>query len=332
MNVDTASRAEVGSVRRADVPVARPSRDDQLDILACVLALAQRKYTVFSCAAVAGIVGLLIAWLHGPRFVSEALIAPVEREQGGFQVPTLGALSGLRLPTLLAGAQHNSVDQIELVLTSREFGETLVERYALLPALVRMRSPREYRKWYDEEANVWREGFAPPRRLEMGEYLREEVLEAEIRENNTIHIAVVTPDSTFSDSLMSYYLVYLNEYIRKTVQEEARQNVEYLYERLDGVSDPLVREKLQEMIASEVEREMLVARGAFNVVESGYRKTRWAELITYPIGFAMLATMLSVSMVLLGLGIKQITRSERDRHMLHAIRLALQGRTDSEDR
>jgi hypothetical protein len=74
---------------------------------------------------------------------------------------------------------------------------------------------------------------------------------------------VNSKDSTFADTTSIKCLQYLNIYIKDMVLREARENVSYLDKQLEIVADPLLREKLQGLIANEMEKEMLVSKEAF---------------------------------------------------------------------
>ncbi|MFP4165442.1 MAG: hypothetical protein ACLFQB_10095 [Chitinispirillaceae bacterium] len=70
------------------------------------------------------------------------------------------------------------------------------------------------------------------------------------------------------------------------MKTDAKDNVDYLEGQLITVSDPLLREKLQGMIASEMEKMMLVSKEAFKVVDPPFCFKQFREKKLYPLVFA----------------------------------------------
>jgi hypothetical protein len=81
------------------------------------------------------------------------------------------------------------------------------------------------------------------------------------------------------------YIEYLNEYIKSNVQSNARENVSYLEKQLVSISDPLLREKIQGLIANEIEKEMVVSKEAFKIVDPVYLSKTFKEKKLYPLIF-----------------------------------------------
>ena len=96
---------------------------------------------------------------------------------------------------------------------------------------------------------------------------------------------VKSRDSTFSINLANNYIEYLNEYIKSSVQADAHENVSYLEKQLVAISDPLLREKIQGLIANEIEKEMVVSKEAFRIADPVYLSKTFKEKKLYPIVF-----------------------------------------------
>jgi hypothetical protein len=84
---------------------------------------------------------------------------------------------------------------------------------------------------------------------------------------------------------MAHYLDFLDLYIRTNVQTEANENVAYLNTRLDSIADPLLREKVLGIIATEFEKAMVMSKKAFKVLDSPYRTYEFKQRKLFPMVF-----------------------------------------------
>jgi len=96
-------------------------------------------------------------------------------------------------------------------------------------------------------------------------------------------LSIQSKDSMFTSTLATVYLDYLNEYIRTKVQTEAKENVEYLDTQLVSIADPLLRTKILGLLASEIEKKMVVSREAFKVADPLYLHKNFKEKKLFPI-------------------------------------------------
>ena len=98
-------------------------------------------------------------------------------------------------------------------------------------------------------------------------------------------LRIQSKDSTFSRILATAYIDYLNEFIKTNTQAEARENVMYLDSQLVRIIDPLLREKIQGLIANEIEKEMVVSKEAFKVIDPVFRYSTFKEKKMYPLAY-----------------------------------------------
>ncbi|MBN2035447.1 MAG: hypothetical protein JW768_01775, partial [Chitinispirillaceae bacterium] len=235
-------------------PLGATSNPDEINLLEYIYALVKHKWLIIGITLLGLIGGYIAALVKGPTWVAEAVIAPRETEsQKSPSFAGLGALGGIVASQLNLGG-NASLENIDLILDSREFGAKLIDHYSLLPAIYKQQWPKAYKKYRDTTAKSWKPEFIPPKPLEMGAFIKSNYLKKTLNKNNTLTMEIKSPDSAFSLHLGNHYVEFLNDYIKSSVQTEARENVAYLEKQLVAISDPLLREKIQSLIANEIEK------------------------------------------------------------------------------
>lgn len=296
------------------------SDPDEINILEYIYVLVKNKWWIIGFALLGLVTGYLLAIVKGPSFKAEAVIAAKENENKS--TPNLsgfGAFGGLVASQLNIGG-NPGLDKIDLILGSRKFNAELVEKYELIPQVIQNLYPKVYKTWYDTVKNDWKEGFVKPNLLAIGAAVSSKILKREINSNKTMTIMVSSKDSTFADTLLAKSLQYLNIYIKDMVQREARENVSYLNKQLEIVVDPLLREKLQGLIANEMEKEMLVSKEAFKVVDPPIRTIEFRIKKLLPIVFFMASSFIAILVTILCYSISNGVKLPQDKYYLKMIK------------
>jgi hypothetical protein len=293
---------------------------DEINLLEYMYALIHRKGWIMGMAVAGLIVGYGVAVIKGPSYVAEAVIAPKESEsQKNTSVAGLGALGGLMAAQMnLAG--NASLDKIDLILESRQFNAGLIERYNLLPEIYRYKWPEKYKKYWDPAENNWRKEFIYPQPLNMGGFIKSMFLKTTVEKNKIISLKISSKDSMFTWHLATGYVNYLDEYIKTDVQTDAKENVLYLEKQLFAVADPLLREKIQGLIANEIEKEMVVSKKAFKIVDPVYLYKSNKEKRIYPFLFCFGLFFLTCLIVVCVHAVSSSEKSEDDREYLEKIK------------
>ena len=133
-------------------------------------------------------------------------------------------------------------------------------------------------------------------------------------------LQIKSHDSTFSLHLGNNYLEFLNNYIKSNVQSEARENVSYLEKQLIAISDPLLREKIQGLIANEIEKEMVVSKEAFKIVDPVYLSKTFKEKKLYPLIFGAGFFFMTVILVIFAHAFFLTDKSGEDRQLMEKIK------------
>lgn len=292
---------------------------DEINLLEYFYVLLKHKYWIIFSAILGFPLGFFIAQIIGPTWVSEAVIAPIESEKQN--VPNLSGLGtfGLMASQLNFGG-NPGLDKIEVVLDSKSFNSEVIDKYGLLPLLYKNHKPREFKEFFDNEKKVWKNEFVRPNLLGVGSILRKEYLKKEIKENKTMTLRFSARDSLFVDTLMSSYLEYLNNYIQVKVQNDAKANVSYLENQLITISDPLLREKIQTMLATELEKAMLVSKEAFKIIDPKYTYRQFKIKILFPIIFSFSLFTIVILFFIFGHAVISKSRSQEDQYWLSRIK------------
>jgi hypothetical protein len=265
-----------------------PRNPDEINLLEYLYVLVKHKKLIIGVTLAGLVLGFIAALIMGPTWVAEAVIAPKETETpNASSLTELGALGGLVASQLNLGG-NASLDKIDLILESRDFGAKLIDKYSFLPVIYRYQWPRLFRKYWDPSQNKWKPTFDQPKPLDMGSYIKTKYLKkVKDTKMNTLVVKIQSKDSAFTINLATMYVDYLNDYIKADIQNDARENVAYLDTQLVKVMDPLLREKILGLIANEIEKEMVVSKEAFKVVDPVYLVKNSKAKKLYPLIFGL---------------------------------------------
>ncbi|MCU0609759.1 MAG: Wzz/FepE/Etk N-terminal domain-containing protein [Chitinispirillaceae bacterium] len=297
-----------------------PGDPDEINLLEYLYAIVRRKNLIVVLTMLGFVSGFFYAKVKGPTYIAEAIIAAKENDaQKTPSFSGLGAFGGLVASQLDLGG-NTSLDRIEVILDSRKFNAEMIEKNDLLPFIYKYTVPKVYAAMYDTTTREWKPAFKRPRMLKIGGSIKSSYLKHEIvPKTKNMSIRVESKDSTFSDTLLAYYLNYLNLYIRTSVQGDAQENVRFLQNRLDSISDPLLREKIQTFIANEMEKEMLVSNSAFKIVDPPYSYRRFKEKKLYPLVFGFGIFFSTIIFIIFLQAIASGKRTDEDERILGRI-------------
>jgi hypothetical protein len=292
---------------------------DEINLLEYVYVLVHNKWWIIGATVLGMVIGLVAAYVKGPTYMSQIVIAPKETDsQKNASFAGLGALGGL-VASQLSLAGNASLDKIDMVLTTKKFNAEMIEADNLLPAIYKAAWPKAYKKFYDGIGKRWRPEFKQPKLADVGALISGKYLKKITNKNNTMAISVSTRDSTLSHVLMISYTEYLNKYLKETIQENAQSNVAYLDSQLIRISDPLLREKVQGLIASELEKAMVVSKEAFQVVDNQYEHRIFKELKLFPLGIGAALFIIATAIVIFGHAFKASSKSAEDLDIIKRI-------------
>lgn len=263
---------------------------DEINLLEYVYAIIRNKWIILLITLAGLGTGYYLAIKKGPVYIADAVIAPREVEN-----QSTPSLSGLGIFGGMVASQLNisgnaSLEKINLILDSRSFHAEIVEKKLLLPLL--------FSKSWDTVSNTWQEQFKPPEPIVAGG-MAKTLLKTEMQKNGTLLLKITTKDSLNSYKILSAYLEYLDQFIRTGIQKDAKENRDYLEQQMISIIDPLIRTKLQELIAKEVEKMMVVSKEAFRILDNplvvkSYKEKRLFPLIGGGAAFFMITFLVII--------------------------------------
>jgi uncharacterized protein involved in exopolysaccharide biosynthesis len=237
-------------------PAAPYDADDEINLLDLFMVLVRRKWLIISIVFLTSVAAVAVSLLMKNIYRSETTIIPREEEKTPSSVLTsaLGGLGSMVAGELgLGGA--GSLEKLEVVFRSRRLAQRAIEKYALMPVLF----PDEW----DESTKKWKTkkwfGLAdmnPPTVQDAMIKISEDWL-------------AVTSDSTkgtlkasfdhrgpeTARKIVDYFLIEMSEMMREVVLRDAAENIRFLTEQLDKTTDPLLRIKVCESLAREIEKD-----------------------------------------------------------------------------
>jgi uncharacterized protein involved in exopolysaccharide biosynthesis len=273
---------------------------DEINILELLYVFIKHKTLIIILCGIGFVGGFIAARFKAPTFIAEAVVTAKESERQSANLGALGAFGSLAGQLNLAG--NPGLDKIQLYLNSREFNAQVIDKYDLTNEIYAKAMPKLYRKYYDTTTGVWNEiegEFRLRRPKELTNVFNKEFFKQSVTKEGTLILEVKSSDSLFSYKVLDRFLEHLDYYIRTDIQTEAKENVSYLEKQLFTIPDPLLREKLQEKIAAEIEKAMVVSKEAFKVLDRPFcYKQRSREKILYPVaGFFVMFFISSVVLI-----------------------------------
>ena len=246
---DDIQRAEAkNSPQSPQVYPDAPYDEDEINLLDLFMVLVRRKWLIIGLVALTGVAALIISLLMTNIYRSEATIAARETEQSAGKSITgaLGGLGGLVASEIGLGGGSDA-DKIEVLLKSRRLAELVVEKHNLLPILFDTKWDSRKKTWIETPAPTIQDAY----KMIKGDLLKV----SRDRKTDVITASIEHKDPQFAKSMMQYYLTELSEGLRAKVLKDAQENMRFLTEQLDRTTDPLLREKIYNMLAKEIEKD-----------------------------------------------------------------------------
>lgn len=238
-------------------------QEDVIDLVHVLLLLWRSRYLISALTLAATAVGVVIAMTSPSIYHAQATIALKESKPGGDAsrlLSSFGGMGGIFASQL--GFGSTNLDKIEILLKGHELAESVIITNNLLPILFHKKWNLSDSSWHTKDTSripSVRDGI---------EHLKKNILEVSVdAKKNVLKVGVYFHDPQLAKRLVEYYLNALNEKIRSDVRVDAENNRRYLEQQISHTTDPILREKIQNMIAFEIEKNMLVSLQSFEIVD-----------------------------------------------------------------
>lgn len=240
------------------------ARGDEIEIGQIILILWKYKVWIVACTVAATLAGVVYSLFLPPVYYSQALITLKESDKGNDgsrMLAQLGGFGGVVASHLgLGGA---SLEKIEILLKGHDLAQNVITNHNLLPALFPGAWSAKDSAWKTKDPHgipTTRQGI---------NFLKGKVLAVSLdAKKNIIRVGANAHDSLLAKRVVDLYLIELNNKIRSDVMKDAEAKRTYLESQMGSTGDPILVQKIQAMIAYEIEKQMLVSNQAFETLES----------------------------------------------------------------
>lgn len=238
--------------------------DEEIHLLDYFIILLKHKRMIISMVLVTGIVAVIISFMMTKIYLSESTITPIEQERSPLSgaVSALGGLGAMFASQVGIGST-GSLEKFEVVLKSRELTNQVIQKHDLMPIIF-------YEIW-DEKAGRWKKEKPPTLEDAYRVVVKENMLKTKPeKKNNVLRLSFEYPNAITAQTILSYYIEGLSEFLRQTALEAAKAQKEHLTQQMMNTSDPILKAKLAELTAQQVEKEVLAKVQkyySFNVID-----------------------------------------------------------------
>jgi len=224
--------------------------EDEINLLDYLIVLLKHKRLIAGIVAGAAILALVVSLLMTKIYRSEATITArqEEKSEGGSALAALRGVAGIAGDIVGFGGGGGDVDKIEALLKSRDLVRRVVEKNSLLPRLFDDDWDAKKKEWKDNPAPTIQDAYKLLVTKGMLTVSRD-------RKTNIITIKIDDRDPQFAKEMVDYYLTELSESLREETLKDAQDNKRFLQSELDKTSDALLREKISNLLAKEIEKE-----------------------------------------------------------------------------
>jgi uncharacterized protein involved in exopolysaccharide biosynthesis len=248
--------------------------EDEINLLDLFIVLLKHKVMIFSVVVLAGIAAVVISLRMPNVYRSEATIAPTTQEKAGGGLAALGGFGAMIASEVGIGGT-GSLDQFDVVLTSRDLTNTIIREHNLLPII--------FDKSWDAKTGNWKVGEPSSLQKASAAILgmfsttpgeKKDVSKSPTlqdaytamkgmmkitpdKKRNVLNISVEHKDPRMAQTILNYYIVGLSEFLRRQTLEDAAAQQVHLSQQLAKTTDPLLKNRLYELIAKQIEKETL---------------------------------------------------------------------------
>ncbi|MEO6096568.1 MAG: Wzz/FepE/Etk N-terminal domain-containing protein [Fibrobacteria bacterium] len=220
-----------------------------------------RKWWIIGATFIAAALGVTTALLSRPVYQSKAVIAAKENQSPGGASAMLSSLGGLGGFAAQLGIGAGQNDHLVLMLQSWEFMERVVQEHRLAPKFFPNHWNAEEKRWKNPDSTKWPKPFWSVSKLKGSLDIEND------KRTNSISIKAQAGSPELAQELVSDCLLTFNDFLRERTLVKLRANMEYLQNQHGQTMDPMLREKIQVIIAGEIEKSMLMSVSGFDILQ-----------------------------------------------------------------
>lgn len=222
--------------------------EDESNLLDLLIVILRHKKLIVLVVFLAGILAVLYTWSQPNIYRSECTIAPTGQPSRAGRLAALGGLSGMVAQEAGVYGGASSLEKLEVVLKSRELTNTVVQQHNLIPILFKKSWDSENKRWKLKKPPTLQNAYASIQKIMNSK--------SDIKKN-IMELTVEHSDPRMAQAILIYYVEGLSEYLRKEVLDDTEAKQVQLYTQLAKTADPMLKTRLYDVIADEIEKETL---------------------------------------------------------------------------
>ncbi|OGJ86680.1 MAG: hypothetical protein A2268_13315 [Candidatus Raymondbacteria bacterium RifOxyA12_full_50_37] len=242
------------------------TKKDEIDLIQALILFWNYRSVIIAGTMFVSIIGLVYAFLATPIYHSNAVVAPKESQKSNSASAVLSQLGGFggSVASQL-GLGNTNMDRIGIILQGRDLAQKVIEENRLMPILYADKWDTVKGKWNTEDTS------SIPKLWQGIEKLRTIILKISIDDKkNVITIGADHKNPIMAKQIVDFYLTALNARLREDIVQESRRNQIYLTSQLHNAADPIIKDKIRDLVASEIEKSMLVSTQSIDIIEKTF--------------------------------------------------------------
>lgn len=234
----------------------------RIDLLDILIIFSKYKIAIIILPFIIGFIAILCSFTLPDIFRSESTIVPIQnkynKQGSNFLTVNIGErkVNSSESSSLIEEVKSSIersyarlTGEIELVLKSREFIFNVIDKYNLIPIL--------YRKSWDEKNQKWLME-KPPTKQQAYALIVSKLEVSKSTKFNSISVSYTDTDPVITENILSCLIEGLSDYLRSRVLEKLQAHEMLIKKELTETKNPIIRSKLEEVVAIEITFEMLV--------------------------------------------------------------------------
>jgi len=218
--------------------------EDEINLLDLFIVLLKHKWLIFFMVFFAGIASVIVTLRMPNIYRSEATIVPRKSAQSSGS-SILKGLGGFGAEILGIGGSGDP-QKFETILKSRELTKRIVTKYHLLPVL--------FKEEWDRVKKRWKKN-PPPTIQDAHKALMEMLHVVKDRKSDVMRIQFDSKDPVFAKEMVERFIKELSEFLREATLRDSQEKRRFFEEQLKSISDVLLKEKIYNLLAKEIEKE-----------------------------------------------------------------------------
>jgi uncharacterized protein involved in exopolysaccharide biosynthesis len=245
--------------------------EDEINLLDLLIVLLRHKVMILSVVFLAGVAAVVISLRMTNIYRSEATVAPTSEEKmGGGGLAALGGFGAMIASEVGIGGS-GSLEQLEVVLKSRELTKIIVDQHNLMPVIFDESWDAENKQWKEKEKERQPNFEDAYKRIHSLLNVKPD------KKLNVLRVSFELKDPLTAQKILNDYIVGMSEFLRRQTLEDASAQQVHLSQQLSKTTDPLLKNRLYELIAKQIEKETLAKVQkyySFNVIDPPYLPER----------------------------------------------------------